>query len=406
MCPHEEARETEPRLELADIFRAYGAAYRASHSLPRQHLRAMRAIETCRTPALGSQTAVCDQCAGVVVRYHSCRNRHCPKCQTLAKVRWVGARTAELLPVPYFHGVFTLPHALNPLAHGNPQVCYTLLFRTAAATLQTFGRDLKWLGGEIGLTMVLHTWSQTLEQHLHVHCIVTGGALDAEQAQWVATKRRDCLFPVRALSKVFRGKYLDGLHEAFVQHRLQCGGATAALGEGRAFMQWLDHARAHDWVVYAKPPFAGPRQVVSYLGRYTHRVALSNERLVALQDDQVLLQWRDARRGNRITVMAVAAQEFIRRFLLHILPAGFVRIRHYGVLGNRDRAKRLVTCRTILHVEAPAPTPAASAPALMKRLTGIDIEQCPHGGQGRLHVIATVYGARDPYGRPQTTGPP
>src|SRR5262245_31879619 len=199
---------------------------------------------------------------------------------------------------------------------GTPQVCYSLLFRSAAATMQTFGRDLKWLGGEFGITMVLHTWSQTLDQHLHVHCIVTGGALDAAQEQWIATKRRDFLFPVRALSKVFRAKYLAGLQAAFPQQRLQFGGATAPLAEARVFAAWLESLRAHDWVVYAKPPFAGPRQVVSYLGRYTHRVAISNERLVALKDDQVLFQWRDARRGNRMKAMALGAEEFLRRFLL------------------------------------------------------------------------------------------
>ena len=396
--PPVDAHAAGHRLELADIFRTYGAAYRASHPLPRQHLRAMRAIEACRTPALGSQTAVCDQGAGVVVRYHSCRNRHCPKCQTLAKVRWVDARTAELLPVPYFHCVFTLPHTLNPVAQGNPQVCYALVFRSAAATMQTFGRDPKWLGGELGITMVLHTWSQTLEPPLHVHCIVTGGAWDADANQWSATKRRDFLFPVRALSKVFRAKYLAGLHDAFTQQRLQFGGATAPLAEARTFEPWLDRVHAHDWIVYAKPPFAGPRQVVSYLGRSTHRVALSNERLVALKDHQGLFQWRDSRHGARAKTMALAAPEFLRRFLLHVLPVGFVRIRHYGVLGNRDRSTRLGSCRTILKMERPALQPAESTPALMKRLTGIDIEQCPHCRQGRLRVIATVYGPRHPSG--------
>src|SRR5215468_1653464 len=406
MCPHDAAPQTSPRLELADIFRTYGETYRTAHPVSRQQLRVMRAIETCRTPALGSQTAVCDQCGGLVVRYHSCRNRHCPKCQTLAKVRWVEARTAELLPVPYFHCVFTLPHVLNRLAHGNPQVCYALLFQTAAATLQAFGRDPKWLGGELELTMVLHTWSQTLEPHLHVHCIVTGGALAPDREQWLATKRRDFLFPVRALSRVFRAKYLTGLHEAFTQQRLQFRGATLPLAPAEAFARWLDPLWATDWVVYAKPPFAGPRQVISYLGRYTHRVAISHERLVALKDDQVLFQWRDARQGHHLKVMALPAPEFIRRFLLHVLPAGFVRMRHYGVLGNRDRAKRLGLCRTILHVEVPPPTPPASTPALMQRLTGIDIEQCPYCRHGRLRVIAKVYHPRATDGRPQTTGPP
>src|SRR5918912_1865564 len=352
MCtqPHT-GHGTGQQVEVADIFRTYGTAYQQRHRLSGGQRRVMQDVMACRTAVLGGQLAQCDHCSAQVLRYHSCQNRHCPKCQTLAKVRWVEARLRDLLPIPYFHCVFTLPHLLNPLAHGNPRLLYGLLFQTAAATLQTFGRDPKWLGGELGITMVLHTWSQTLDQHLHVHCIVTGGALDTAQAQWIATKRRDFLFPVRALSKVFRAKYLTGLHEAFTQQRLQFRGSTTPLATARTFTLWLDQLWAHAWVVYAKPPLAGPRQVVSYLGRYTHRVAISNERLVALKDDQVLLQWRDARRGHRLKVMALPAPEFIRRFLLHVLPAGFVRMRHYGVLGNRDRAKRLGICRTLLHVE-------------------------------------------------------
>jgi len=302
--------------EVADIFRAYGEAYRATHRLSGQQLRVMQAIETCRTVALGGHMAQCDRCGAQVLRYHSCGNRHCPKCQTLAKLRWVDARCSELLDIPYFHCVLTLPHALNPLAQGNPQLLYGLLFQSASATLQTFGRDPKWLGGEIGLTLVLHTWGQTLEHHIHVHGIVTGGALAPDSARWIAPKRRDFLFPVKGLAKVFRGKYLAGLHRAYTQGALCCAGSTAPLASPKAFARFLAQLRQDAWVVYAKPPFGSAQQVVAYLGRYTHRVAISNHRLVAVHEGQVAFRWRDSRHGNRVKVMTLAAGEFIRRFLL------------------------------------------------------------------------------------------
>lgn len=406
MGAHACGREAGKRLEVADIFRTYGEAYRNTHRLCGQQLRVMHAIETCRTPALGHQTAVCDRCGTMVVRYHSCGNRHCPKCQTLAKVRRVEARTAELLPVPHFHCVFTLPHGLTPLLQGNPQVGYSLLFRTAAATLQAFGRDPKRLGGELGITMVLHTWGQNLDQHVHVHCVVTGGAPSPDQQQWIATKRRDFLFPVRALSKVFRAKYLEGLSHAFERDELHFGGTIARLAQAHVFTPWLDRMRARDWVVYAKPPFSSPHQVVSYLGRYTHRVAISNDRLVTLKDDRVHFKWRDYRHGKRVKIMSLSAHEFIRRFLLHVLPAGFVRMRYYGILGHRDRTRRLVVCPGTLGQEPPAPRPVETTADVMRRLTGIDIEQCPHCQQGRLRVIAAVYVRGTTYALPQTTGPP
>lgn len=406
MAAHTCRPSDKPSLELADIFRTYGESYRQCHRLSGQQLKAMAAIEACRTPVLGSQTAVCDQCGEQVVRYHSCGNRHCPKCQTLAKVRWVEARSAELLNVPYFHGVFTLPHELGALAWGNPQVCYTRLFQSTADTLRTFGHDPKWLGGDLGITMVLHTWNQLLQPHLHVHCIITGGALSPDQTQWIETKRRDFLFPVRALAKVFRAKYLDALDQAFRRDQLTFTGRLARLDTTQAFKPWLDQFRTQDWVVYAKAPLDGPQQVVSYLGRYTHRVALSNDRLVALQDDQVHFKWRDSRHGNTIKVAAVSAHEFIRRFLLHILPKGFVRIRHSGVLGNRGRQQRLIICRRVLNQAMPAPRAPEAAAELMKRLTGIDIEQCPHCRTGRLRIMATVHTRVGERVVPQATGPP
>ena len=392
--------------EVADIFRTYGEAYRATHRLSGQQLRVMQAIATCRTAALGGHMAQCDRCGAQVLRCHSCGNRHCPKCQTLATLRWVEARCSELLDIPYFHCVLTLPHELNPLAQGNPQILYGLLFQSASATLQTFGRDPKWLGGELGLTLVLHTWGQTLEHHIHVHGIVTGGALAPDSERWIATKRRDFLFPVKGLAKVLRGKYLAGLHRAYTQGALRFTGATASLADSKAFDRFMVQLKQHPWVVYAKKPFASAQQVVSYLGRYTHRVAISNHRLVAFQDGQVSFRWRDSRHGNRVKVMTLAAGEFLRRFLLHTLPSGWVRIRHYGILGNRCRAHTLPAARQALSQPPPVPPAPESAPALIRRLTGIDIERCPHCHLGRLLVIATLYPWWPLEDVPRTTGPP
>jgi hypothetical protein len=350
--------------------------------------------------------AQCDHCGAEVSRYHSCQNRHCPTCQTLAKVRWVEARLRDLLPIPYFHCVFTLPHALNPLAQGNPRVLYGLLFQTAAATLQTFGRDPTWLGGALGITMVLHTWSQTLEHHIHVHCVVTGGALAPEGDRWIPTKRRDFLLPVRALSRVFRGKYLTALQGAYAQGHLQCAGSTAPLVDARPFQHFLAPLWQQPWVVYAKPPFASAQHVMSYLGRSTHRVALSNDRLVALRDGQVMFRWRERRHSNRPRVMTLAAEEFIRRFLLHVLPAGFMRIRHYGVLGNRCRTPQQATCRRLFAQPALPVLPRESAATVLRRLTGIDIKCCPQCHQGRLVAIAPLYPLGPPGRASETARPP
>ena len=383
-------------VELADIFRAHGAAYRQTHRLARAPRRAMRAIETCRTAALGGHRETCDTCGAERIAYNSCRNRHCPKCQTLAKERWLDARRAELLPVEYFHLVFTLPHALNALAQGNPRLLYALLFRAAADTLTTFGRDPRHLGGDLGVTAILHTWGQNLSQHLHLHCVVTGGALAPDGARWLSAPP-GFLFPVRALAQVFRGKYLDALRRAFHAGTLVFAGSTAPLADPGAFAAWLTALRQPDWVVYAKRPFAGPEQVLEYLGRYTHRVALSNERILSLADGRVRFRWKDYADGDRVKVMELEAAEFIRRFLLHVVPDGFVRIRHFGLLANRTRTSKLARCRELLA----QPTPAADRPvesvhALMLRLTGIDIARCPVCQQGRLHVTALLPAAPPP----------
>jgi hypothetical protein len=373
-------------VEVADIFRRHGAAYRQTHPLSRTQRRAMQAIETCRTAALGGHRQTCDTCGAERIAYNSCRNRHCPKCQTLAKERWLAARRAELLPVEYFHVVFTLPHALNPLAQGNPRIIYTLLFRAVAATLTAFGRDPRHLGGAVGGTAILHTWGQNLSQHLHLHCVVPGGALSQDGRRWIAAPP-GFLFPVRALAKVFRAKYLAALQRAFTTSHLVFAGSLTSLADPATFTAWLQELRQHDWVVYAKRPFAGPTQILEYLGRYTHRVAISNERLVSHADGVVRFRWKDYADGDRVKLMALEAEEFIRRFLLHIVPGGFVRIRHFGFLANRARRAKLARCRALL---APALAPPAAAiesvAALMLRLTGIDIERCPLCRQGRLRV--------------------
>jgi len=376
-----------PRLELADIVRAHGDAYRCTHRLATVQHRALRAIAACRTAVLGGHRDTCDRCGTERITYNSCRNRHCPKCQTLTKERWLAARRAELLPIPYFHVVFTLPHDLNALAQGNPRVIYALLFRAAADTLLTFGRDPRHLGGTLGITAILHTWGQTLTQHLHLHCLVTGGALAPDRARWMAG-RSSFLFPVRALSRVFRAKSLAGLQRAFDAGQLAFAGGTAALADRRAFIALLARLRAVDWVVYAKRPFAGPEQVLAYLGRYTHRVALSNDRLVEHRDRCVRFHWKDYTDHDRGKVMTLEAEEFLRRFLLHVVPRGFMRIRHFGLLANRTRRGTLARCRDILGQSPPADVPPESVAVLLQRLTGVDLSRCPVCGEGRMHITA------------------
>ena len=278
--------ERGPRIELADIVRAHGAAYQRAHPLCRAQRRALRAIATCRTAALGGHRAVCTACGAERITYNSCGNRHCPQCQRVATERWLAARRGEVLPVPYFHVVFTLPHALNPLAQSHPRLLYRLLFQAAASTLLRFGRDPRHLGGELGVTAVLHTWGQTLTQHVHVHCVVTGGALAPDGTRWIPA-HPGFLFPVRALATVFRGRYLAGLQRAFDRGELHLTGGLATLAEPAAFVAWLDALRAQAWVVYCKPPFAGPDHVLAYLGRYTHRIAISNHRIVAMSGDRI-----------------------------------------------------------------------------------------------------------------------
>ena len=390
------------KVELADVFARFGATYQATHRLVPVQYRAIAAIQACRTEALGGHVERCEACAALRYHYHSCRNRHCPKCQTLAKERWLAARRAELLPVPYFHVVFTLPHALNALAQGNPRAIYALLFQSVSDTLIEFGANPRWLGGAIAATLVLHTWGQTLSQHLHIHALVAAGAL-APDGHWI-TSRRGFLFPVTALSPVFRGKFLAGLKQLFSAATLKLAASSAPLADATAQRRLFNTLYDKPWVVYAKRPFAGPAQVLDYLGRYTHRVAISNNRLVSCTDTEVRFRYKDYAHGNRRKVMTLTPAEFIRRFLLHVLPSGFMRIRHYGILANRAKREKLAQARTTLDsAPALAPPEPESVAAFWLRVASFDIHQCPHCKAGRMIAIGPI---RAPSARAPPVPPP
>ncbi len=374
----------KPTLEVADIFGDHGDVYRAQYGsqMSLQQKRAMRAIEICRTAALGGHLDVCLDCGAERNAYNSCRNRHCPKCQFLKTERWVQDRTNDLLPIPYFHAVFTLPQALRPLALRNQKVVYSLLFKAASQSLLELARDPKHLGAQIGFTAVLHTWSQTLIDHPHLHCIVTGGGLSPDGGQWKSPRGKRFLVPVKALSRLFRGKFLDLLKTSHREGQLVFPGQIAALGT--TFQQLLDGLYATDWNVDIRPPFRNPEHVVSYLGRYTHRIAISNYRLVSCENDHVTFIYRDRQDGNRKKRMTVHVFEFIRRFLLHILPDGFVKIRHYGLLSNRWRRRNLTRSRTLLGASLPdVASQKAGWQELLLQTTGIDVTVCPICG-GRM----------------------
>jgi hypothetical protein len=375
-------------LEVADIFRAFGSDYQALHGseMPLRHLRVMRAIEVCRTAELGGHIDQCDHCGQQRISYNSCRNRHCPKCQSLAKERWLEARKKDLLPIPYFHLVFTLPEGLRPLALRNQKVVYNLLFQAASETLLQLAKDRKYLGAEIGFITLLHTWSQTLIDHPHLHCLVTAGGLSPDGQRWISS-RSDFFMPVKVLSSLFRGKFLDGLKKAYEAGKLKFPGKIEVLKGGPAFNKFLTDLYQQEWVVYCKPPLRRPEQVMEYLGRYTHRVALSNDRIVSLEGKQVTLRWRDSADGDKIKFLTLEAFEFIRRFLLHVLPDRFVKIRHYGLLSNRSCKRKLLRCRKLLGVlknEEPEESPQETWEDLLTRITGKDPRVCPFCSQGKM----------------------
>ena len=355
-----------PPLEVADIVRAQGNRFIENHSrwIHWTHRKVLQAIAACRTPILGGHRDQCSRCGYRAISYNSCRNRHCPKCQNGARDKWVAARHHDLLAVAYVHVVFTLPQQLSHLMLQNKKVLYDLLFRASAETLLAVARDPKHLGAEIGFLSVLHTWGQNLLHHPHIHCVIPAGGLKADHRQWVHPRYKFFL-PVGVLSKVFRGKFVAGLKRAFQQRRLTFAGTLKPLENEKAFRSFLRTLFRHNWVVYAKPPFGGPQHVIGYLARYTHRVAISNHRLVTFQDNQVTFRWKDYAHGNKKKMMTLSSQQFLRRFLLHVLPRGFVRIRSFGFLANRCRATLLPHCRLLL-LNNPTPpiiTVTKSSPA-------------------------------------------
>ena len=345
---------SRPTLEVADILRASGSSFRERYGshLALQHRKVMDAIVRCRTAALGGHRDQCPRCGHQAISYNSCRTRHCPKCQGNARARWLAARSAELLPVPYFHVVFTLPHELSSLVLQNKRLLYDLLFRTSAATLLEVARTPKHLGADIGLLSVLHTWGQNLQHHPHVHCVVPGGGLARDGSRWVAASPRFFL-PIRILSRVFRGKFIAGLRQLLSQNKLEFHGSLHELSHPERFQQFLRQLYTNEWVVYAKPPFGGAEHVLHYLARYTHRVAISNHRLVAFNDGRVSFRWKDYAHGGKQKVMTVSTDEFLRRFLIHVLPRNLVRIRHFGLFANRRRAASLLRCRVLLNTIVP-----------------------------------------------------
>lgn len=377
---------------LGELFRQLGPQYRLQHDLPMAHRRVMRALESCRTAVLGGHVEQCPQCAHQRISYNSCRNRHCPQCQTMDQVEWLRARQSELLPVPYFHLVFTVPEPIAELARAHSRAVFAILFRASAEALLTIARDPHHLGATPGFFSILHTWGQNLRFHPHVHCVVTGGGLSADGKQWVAA-RNHFLVSVRVLSRLFRRLFLAALQSAYDDHQLSSwSGELAHLADPQAWLDYLAPLAKQEWVVYAKAPFGGPQQALQYLGRYTHRVALAPERILHWDDHSVTFSYKDYRshQPQRRRPMTVAAAEFIRRFLLHVLPPGFQRIRYYGLWTNRFRARNLARCRSILLGERSAllPTPvqlAVVAQAIVDRAA-----RCPACHCGIMQRISVV----------------
>jgi len=385
-----------PKLEGADIFRRYGSAYRQQHarSLSRGQRRVMSAIELCRTAALGGHLEQCDSCGYQRPAYNSCRNRHCPKCQSLARAQWLQDRQAELLPTEYFHVVFTVPEEIAALTYQNKEVLYGILFRATAETLRTIAADPKHLGAQIGFLAILHSWGQNLLFHPHLHCVVPGGGISPDGKRWIAC-RPGFFLPVRVLSRLFRRLFLEHLQAAFDQGKLRFFSSLERLRDSKAFAQYLAPLRQTEWVVYAKPPFGGPQQVLNYLGRYTHRVAISNNRLLNIEQGKVTFRWKDYRHHNQQKAMTLEAEEFMRRFLLHVLPEGFQRIRHYGFLANRYRQAKLALCRRLLGVALTLSGVVQRQEKpdyrdLYQELTGKSLRDCPVCHSGQMVVIAVL----------------
>jgi hypothetical protein len=390
------------QLEVADVFRSGEAAYLASygHGTSREQRWALRDLSQCRSAALGGHATICDRCGHREIAYNSCRNRHCPKCQGAARARWLAAHTADLLDVEYFHVVFTLPAQLGPLALHNQRLLYGILFRSVSETLLTIARDPKHLGAHIGFLAVLHTWGQNLHHHPHIHCVVAGGGISLDGKRWIAC-RPGFFLPVRVLSRLFRARFLALLGKAHRDGQLLLVGSQSHFSEPTAWRRWLRQLRRIEWVVYAKPPFGGPQQVLKYLARYTHRVAISNRRLLSFDGGSVTFRVKRYADHNRPATVTLPAVEFIRRFLLHILPKGFMRIRHYGFLANRLRRSTLPRCRALLGQECQDNGPHAVSTAAPARLETESTDVCPACHTGHMVIIETLA----PHPRPHHVSP-
>jgi len=392
---------SRPALEVADIFRDFGAAWRRANAghVSLGQIKVMSAIERCRTAALGGHVARCEKCSHIQIAYNSCRNRHCPKCQGAAAKEWLTEREAELLPVPYYHVVFTLPGQIADIAYHNKAVIYDILFRASAETTVTIAADPKRLGATIGITAVLHTWGSAMTHHPHIHMIVPGGGLSEDGSRWVSC-RPSFFLPVRVLSRLFRRLFLEQLVAAHQAGRLQFFGQHAALADTAAFAAFLAPLRRAEWVVYSKKPFGGPEAVLAYLSRYTHRVAISNRRLIAVDETGVTFKYKDHRieGPQRYKTMTLATGEFIRRFLMHVLPKGFHRIRHYGLFANGNRAENIARARELLAMPAPHSQPETATPSQPDQLCVLP-RPCPCCG-GRMIVIETFAPGCQPRHRP------
>jgi hypothetical protein len=402
---------SRPKLEVADIFRRHGDAYRQEHdaSLSTAQRRVMTAIELCRTAALGGHVEQCDECRHQRISYNSCGNRHCPKCQSLARAKWLEDRRAEVLNSEYFHVVFTMPKQLAAIAYQNREMVYGILFRAAAQTLLTIAADPKHLGAEIGFFAVLHTWGQNLLHHPHLHCVIPGGGLSPDSTRWISC-RTGFFLPVQVLSSLFRRLFLEYLTTAFDAGKLKFFHTREALRERSAFLRYLTPLWNAKWVVYAKRPFAGPEQVLDYAGRYTHRVAISNNRLESMDGANVRFRWKDYRDNSKQKTMTLTGEEFIRRFLLHVVPKGFQRIRYYGFLANRSRKEKLACCRQLLANLTPTQRPEPQSIELPKDyrdlyedLTGASLRECPACHHGHMIVIDVVKPVPRPVPFPDTS---
>jgi len=388
---HPASQGTRPPIEVADVFRAHGEDYRQHHGLTPDQLEVMRDIETCRTRVLGGHLDVCQACGFSRPAYNSCRNRHCPKCQAIAAADWIDNRMERILPVPYFHTVFTLPASLRPLCRRNPERLYNLLFQTASQTLIQLGEDPKRLGAQLGFTAVLHTWTRKLDYHVHLHCIVTGGGLSPAGDRWIPIRHKKYLFPVKVMAVLSRGKFLDGLRRLYDRGELTLGPGCAELEEPRHFARFLDRLYRQDWVVYAKQPFGGPEHVYRYLARYTHRVGLSNQRLLTFDERGVTFLTKND------DTATLAPDEFIRRFLQHVLPKGFSKIRHFGLMAPRHAKTRLEIARRLIAVDPPAsatrvpPVEPMTWADRVLEWTGVDPRICPRcGGTLRREPLPSV----------------